>query len=67
MIQAAQQFVEQHQGWTWLTMIGTALAAWIAPIAGAVTIGLGVLQGYIMWKKFRHWQRTVEKADGSGE
>jgi hypothetical protein len=59
-LQTAQAIVEQHQGWTWATIVSTALASWIAPIAGIVTIGLGLLQGYIAWKKYRHWQKTQD-------
>jgi hypothetical protein len=65
--QAAIQFVSDNPGWTWLTMLGTAAMSWIAPAAGIVTIGLGILQGYISWKKFKHWQKTQEADDGSGE
>jgi hypothetical protein len=62
-----QQFVADNPGWSWLTMVGTAIIAWIAPIAGLVTIGLGCLQGYISWQKYKHWKRQTDKADGRGE
>ena len=61
MIQQAQQFVADHQGWTWTTLVSTALMSWIAPIAGLVTIGLGCLQGYIAWQKYKHWKRTKDR------
>lgn len=70
MIQEVQRLVADNQGWTWTTLIGTALMSWIAPVAGLVTIGLGVLQGYIAWQKFKAWKedrkrgRTERSAGG---
>lgn len=67
MIQQAHQFVSDNPGWTWLTLLGTAAMSWIAPAAGIVTIGLGLLQGYISWKKFRHWQKTMQERDEAND
>lgn len=64
-LQQAQHFVEQHQAWAWLTTLGTAALAWIAPIAGVVTIGLGCLQGYVMWQKYKAWKE--DRANGRSE
>lgn len=61
VMQQAAQVVEQNQGWTWATLLSTAVMSWIAPVAGLVTIGLGCLQGYISWQKYRHWKRTIKE------
>ena len=58
MIQSAYAFVEQHPAWSWIGIAGTALMSWIAPIAGLVTIGLGLLKGYIEWQKYKEWKRN---------
>ena len=62
MIQALSNFAEQHPFWNWITLIGTAALAWIAPVAGAVTISLGCLQGYIAWQKYKHWKRDAARS-----
>lgn len=56
-------FMEQHPGWNWLAIVGTALVSWIAPIAGLVTIGLGLLKGYIEWQKYKDWKRNRNKGE----
>lgn len=38
-------------------MVGTAIAAWIAPVAGFVTIGCALLHGYIAWQKYKQWRK----------
>jgi hypothetical protein len=63
MIQQAVAIVKENPGWNWAVMISTAAAAWLAPVAGIVTIGCGVLHAYIAWQKYKHWQKSVEKAD----
>jgi hypothetical protein len=57
MIRAFYTFVDQHPGWSWVGIVGTALASWIAPIAGLVTIALGLLKGYIEWQKYKEWRK----------
>lgn len=61
MIQEAQRIVSEHQGWTWTTLLSTAVVSWIAPLAGIVTILLGCLQGYIAWQKYKAWKEDRRK------
>jgi hypothetical protein len=58
VIAAAQAFVEQHPGWNWAVIVGTAIASWIAPIAGLVTIACALMHAYISWQKYKHWKKT---------
>jgi hypothetical protein len=57
VIQPIQHFVEHHPVWNWTLMVGTAIAAWIAPVAGFVTIGCALLHGYIAWQKYKQWRK----------
>jgi hypothetical protein len=61
MIQQAVAIVEENPGWNWAVMISTAAAAWLAPVAGIVTIFCGLLHAYIAWKKYQHWKRTKDE------
>lgn len=49
--QAVQRTVESHPAANWFVIGGSALAAWIQPIAGVVAIVWGGLQIYLAIEK----------------
>ena len=51
MIQAVQQFAEQHPGLNWLVIGASAALSWLAPLASLVAIVLGCLQIYLAVEK----------------
>ena len=51
MIQAVQQFAEQHPGLNWLIIGASAALSWLAPIASFVAIVWGGLQIYLAVEK----------------
>lgn len=51
MIQALQQFAEQHPGLNWLVIGASAALSWLAPLASLVAIVLGCLQIYAWFEK----------------
>ena len=62
MIQGLHTLAEQHPVINWGIIVGTAIASWLAPIAALVTIGLGCLQGYIAWQKYKDWKRNGRRS-----
>lgn len=56
MIQALQQFAEQHPGWNWLIIGASAALSWLAPIASLIAIVLGCLNIYLAVEK--RWFRN---------
>ena len=49
--QAVQRTVEAHPAANWLVILGSAVAAWIQPVAGVVAIVWGGLQIYLAVEK----------------
>jgi hypothetical protein len=59
VIQQLHTFAEQHPWWNWAILVGSAAAAWLAPIAALVTIALGCLQIYLAVEK--RWFRNAKR------
>jgi hypothetical protein len=55
-LQAIQNFVEHYPATNWCVVAGAAALSWLAPIASAVAIVLGVLQIYLAIE--RRWGKN---------
>lgn len=53
LVEQVQSLADQHPVLNWAAIIGSAAAAWLAPIASLVAIVLGCLQIYSWFEKRR--------------